>query len=71
MEGKHLAAAAALIWASSTLAADDSNILWQIGQADNSAAEFSLAQNQYSEFLLQFGSPDKAFYVGISQSSNS
>jgi len=65
-----LTAVAALMWASSTFAADPGKTLWQIGQADNSAAEFALAQNHYSEFLLQFGSPDKAFYVGLSQASS-
>ncbi len=40
--------------------------LWQIGKADQSAAEFALAQNGYPQFLQQFGSPDHAFYVGLS-----
>ena len=40
--------------------------LWQIGKADHSAAEFALAQNDYTQFLQRFGSPDHAFYVGLS-----
>ena len=41
--------------------------LWQIGKTDRSAAEFALAQNGYSQFLQFFGSPDRAFYVGLSE----
>ena len=40
--------------------------LWQIGKADDSAAEFALAKNGYTSFLQQFGSPDHAFYIGLS-----
>ena len=41
--------------------------LWQIGRTDQSAAEFALAQNGYPQFLQRFGSPDHAFYVGLSE----
>ena len=44
--------------------------LWQIGKADQSAAEFALAQNGYAQFLLRFGSPDRVFYVGLSEPGN-
>lgn len=40
--------------------------LWQIGKTDHSAAEFALAKNGYTSFLQQFGSPDHAFYIGLS-----
>ncbi len=40
--------------------------LWQIGKKDGSASEFALAQNGYTQFLQHFGSPDRAFYIGIS-----
>ena len=43
--------------------------LWQIGKADHSAAEFALAQNGYKQFLQGFGSPDHAFYIGLSDSA--
>jgi predicted alpha-1,2-mannosidase len=41
--------------------------LWQIGKTDRSAAEFALAKNEYTQFLRHFGSPDRAFYVGLSK----
>ena len=44
--------------------------LWQIGKTDQSAAEFALARNGYPEFLRQFGSPDHAFYIGLSNSAS-
>jgi len=44
--------------------------LWQIGQADRSAAEFALAKSDYTQFLQRFGSPDHAFYVGLSESAH-
>ena len=44
--------------------------LWQIGKTDQSAAEFALARNGYPEFLQQFGSPDHAFYIGLSDSAS-
>ena len=53
----------ALISCSFTLPAQP---LWQIGKADHSAAEFALAKNGYTSFLQKFGSPDHAFYIGLS-----
>jgi predicted alpha-1,2-mannosidase len=41
--------------------------LWSIGQQDDSAAEFALAQGGHARFLQQFGSPDRAFYIGLSE----
>jgi len=40
--------------------------LWQIGKTDQSAAEFALSRNEYTKFLQKFGSPEKAFYIGLS-----
>jgi predicted alpha-1,2-mannosidase len=47
--------------------ADAAQPLWQIGQADHQAAEFALAPTNYPEFLQRFGSPDHAYYVGLSK----
>lgn len=57
-------------WLAMTLpsrAAELHQPLWQIGRADASAAEFALSPTNYTAFLQQFGSPDHAFYVGVSQ----
>src|SRR5579859_2741223 len=40
--------------------------LWRIGNPDNSAAEFALNPDGYTKFLEKFGSPDHAFYIGLS-----
>ena len=48
-------------------AAESLNPLWQIGQADHSGAEFALAPTNYSSFLERFGSPDRAYYIGLSK----
>jgi predicted alpha-1,2-mannosidase len=40
--------------------------LWQIGQADNNDSEFALAHGDYTNFIENFGRPDQAFYVGLS-----
>jgi hypothetical protein len=48
-------------------AAESLHPLWQIGQADHRAAEFALSPTNYPAFLQQFGSPDRAYYVGISK----
>jgi hypothetical protein len=50
-------------------AAEPSPVLWRVGQTDRSAAEFALAQGEYSRFLQRFGSPDRAFYIGLSDSA--
>ncbi len=47
-------------------AAENAEPLWQIPKADHSATEFALAQNGDTHFLQRFGSPDRAFYVGLS-----
>ena len=44
--------------------------LWRIGRSDQGAAEFALAQGGYPQFLQRFGSPDHAFYVGLSESAS-
>jgi predicted alpha-1,2-mannosidase len=41
--------------------------LWQIGRADASVAEFALAPGDYARFLQDFGSPDRAYYIGLSE----
>jgi len=42
-------------------------IIWQIGDADNSAMEFALAPDNYEEFLdNDFGWEDKFFLIGFS-----
>ncbi len=40
--------------------------LWQIGKADGNDAEFALAPADFSKFQFRFGSPDHAYYVGLS-----
>jgi len=42
-------------------------VLWQIGQTDRSAAEFTLSPTNYAKFLQFFGSPDQAYYIGLSK----
>ncbi len=45
----------------------DNKILWQIGENDNSAAEFALAPNGYARFLEKdFGWEDKYYVIGFS-----
>ncbi|HEY1786737.1 MAG TPA: GH92 family glycosyl hydrolase [Verrucomicrobiae bacterium] len=44
----------------------DTQPLWQIGAADTNDAEFALAHGDYTNFIADFGSPDRAFYVGLS-----
>ena len=46
---------------------DGPHRLWQIGRADNSPAEFALAPTNYTGFMQWFGSPDHAYYVGLSR----
>jgi predicted alpha-1,2-mannosidase len=46
--------------------AADTQTLWRIGTMDKSDSEFALAHGQYTNFIATFGSPDHAFYVGIS-----
>ncbi len=47
-------------------AAAPANVLWQIGTPDHDDAEFALAPGGYADFLQHFGSPDHAYYIGIS-----
>ncbi len=42
------------------------SLLWEIGKANRNNAEFALAPGDYQSFLLRFGSPDRAYYVGLS-----
>jgi hypothetical protein len=50
----------------SPLAADE--VLWQIGNADNSAAELCLGEGNYSAFLENdFGFEDRFFVIGHSE----
>jgi len=45
----------------------ESRILWQIGQADNSASEFALAPGDYEQFLdHDFGWEDSYYLIGTS-----
>ncbi|HEX3624967.1 MAG TPA: GH92 family glycosyl hydrolase [Verrucomicrobiae bacterium] len=46
--------------------AGDDQTLWQIGTADKNDAEFALADGSYTNFVGNFGSPDHAFYIGLS-----
>ena len=57
----------ALAFSLGSQAAENTQTLWQIGQADNSIAEFALAPGDYARFLQQFGSPDHAYYIGVSK----
>jgi predicted alpha-1,2-mannosidase len=41
--------------------------LWQIGEPNRSGAEFALAPTNYPSFLESFGSPDHAYYIGLSK----
>jgi predicted alpha-1,2-mannosidase len=50
---------------SDTLARE--SIVWQIGESDNSAAEFALAPNEYTRFIEKdFGWEDRYYLVGTS-----
>lgn len=46
--------------------AADNQCLWQIGTLDKSDSEFALAHGDYENFQENFGSPDHAFYIGLS-----
>jgi predicted alpha-1,2-mannosidase len=46
--------------------AGEAQPLWQIGTMDKSDSEFALAHGDYTNFISKFGSPDHAFYVGLS-----
>ena len=57
-----------LLWAASLSSCQPKNeVLWQIGDSDNSAMEFALAPDQYELFLdNDFGWEDKFFLIGHS-----
>ena len=45
----------------------DDRTIWQIGESDNSSAEFALAPNEYDQFLENdFGWEDRYFLIGTS-----
>ncbi len=47
----------------------NTKVVWQIGESDNSAAEFALAPNDYQNYIANdFGWEDKYFLIGISDS---
>ncbi|HXC34402.1 MAG TPA: GH92 family glycosyl hydrolase [Candidatus Acidoferrales bacterium] len=46
--------------------AGDAQPLWQIGTKDANDSEFALAHGDYTNFIEKFGSPDHAFYIGLS-----
>ncbi|HEV2328140.1 MAG TPA: GH92 family glycosyl hydrolase [Verrucomicrobiae bacterium] len=46
--------------------AGDAQPLWQIGTIDAKDSEFALAHGDYTNFIEKFGSPDCAYYVGLS-----
>ncbi|OUJ74116.1 GH92 family glycosyl hydrolase [Hymenobacter crusticola] len=44
------------------------NVIWQVGRADQSGAEFALAPNGFRKFVGQdFGYEDKCFFIGTSK----
>ncbi len=54
----------ALFWQSCSV---ENKTIWQIGEANNSYAEFALSPNDYKKFLVKdFGWEDKFFLVGTS-----
>jgi predicted alpha-1,2-mannosidase len=46
--------------------AQTNDVLWKIGTKDNSDSDFALSDGDYDKFLETFGSPDKTFYIGLS-----
>jgi predicted alpha-1,2-mannosidase len=46
--------------------AAENQMLWQIGTVNANDSEFALAHGDYTNFVENFGSPDHAFYVGLS-----
>lgn len=53
-------------WASENNTSE-SKVIWQIGENNNSGAEFALAPNEYSRFIeMDFGWEDKYFLIGTS-----
>jgi len=62
-----LALGCLLATALTSRAAESLPPLWRIGQSDRSAAEFALSPTNYAKFLQFFGSPDRAYYVGLAE----
>jgi len=62
-----------LIWlsiggAGSARAQKAANMIWQVGKADKSGAEFALAPGGFRKFVGQdFGYEDKCYFIGASQ----
>ena len=48
-------------------AAEPGKLLWQIGRADRSPAEFALAPADYRQFYSRFCSPEHAYYIGLAK----
>ncbi len=60
---------AALIGLTLSYGKAQNHVIWQIGEADNSSAEFALSPNEYKRFLEKdFGWEDKYFLIGSSSS---
>ena len=51
---------------SGSVKAAEDQLLWRMGTVDTNDSEFALAHGGYGDFLEKFGSPDHAFYVGLS-----
>lgn len=67
MKTKLLLGIAACLFANGLAAQNPSSVIWSIGNADRSPAEFALAPDGFREFLARdFGYEDKFFLVGHS-----
>lgn len=59
--------AASLLAAAATAAEQTPSVIWTVGQADQSAAEFALAPDRFRDFLeADFGYEDKFYLIGHS-----
>ncbi len=67
MKTTFLAIACGLAMMLPSRARDAIPTLWQIGRPDASVAEFALSPGDYARFLQRFGSPDRAYYIGLSK----
>ena len=67
MKTKLLLGIAACLFANELTAQNPSSVIWSIGEADHSPAEFALAPDGFRDFLARdFGYEDKFFLVGHS-----
>ncbi len=67
MKTKLLLGIAACLFANGLTAQNPSSVIWSIGEADHSPAEFALAPDGFRDFLARdFGYEDKFFLVGHS-----